>query len=173
MNIQIAGLVQEDPVNAPGISLTVFCQGCWHPEDTPNMCKGHCIGCHNPDTQPKDGGVTSTTEEILDKLKSSELHNTLVISGGEPICQIEPVTELAKKAKEAGYKIWLYSGYTFEQLEQNTKWQELKQYVDVLVDGPFIKDLKSIRLKFRGSKNQRLIDIQKSIKKGVIINYKK
>lgn len=173
MNIRVAGLVAEDHVNAPGISLVVFCQGCWHPKDTPNMCNGHCVGCHNPETQPKDGGVEVTTEEIISNLKASDMQDTLVVSGGEPICQIEAVTDLVSKAKNLGYKVWLYTGYTLEQLQDVKGWAELAQYLDVLVDGPFIKDLKSIRLKFRGSKNQRLIDIPRTLKKGTVITYKR
>lgn len=173
MNIRIAGLVAEDQVNAPGISLVVFCQGCWHPKDTPNMCNGHCIGCHNPETQPKDGGVEVTTEEILKSLKASDMHDTLVLSGGEPICQIDAVTELAREASKAGFKVWLYTGYTLEQLQQQPKWKDLAQYLDVLVDGPFIKDLRSIRLKFRGSKNQRLIDMKRTLKRNSLTLYKR
>lgn len=167
MSFKVFGMVEEDSVNAPGFSLTVFLQGCWHPEGTPEMdAKGHCHGCHNPQSHPMEGGDVFTEDQIIERLQSSQLHKTLVLSGGEPICQIEPLIPLCKRVKELGYNIWLYSGYTFEQLQlQVPKWKELAQYLDVLVDGPFVPSLKSYRLKFRGSKNQRILDVQKSITK--------
>lgn len=166
-DFRVFGLIKEDTVNAPGISMTLFLQGCTHPEGTPNMdCNGHCEQCHNPQSWALDKGDVFTQEQILKELQSSELHKTLVLSGGEPICQIEALIPLCQKVKELGYNIWLYSGYTFEQLQlQVPRWKELAQYLDVLVDGPFIPSLKSYRLKFRGSKNQRILDVQKSVNK--------
>lgn len=166
-------MVEEDAVNAPGISLTVFCQGCWHPADTPNMVNGHCQGCHNPASHAKEGGTVYTSEAILEKLKENPLQKTLVLSGGEPICQAEALQDLVKGAKEANYKVWLYTGYTYEQLVYRKEWDFLKDYIDVMVDGPFIESLKSTRLKYKGSKNQRLIDIPKTNTAGKVVLYKR
>lgn len=165
--IKLYGLIEEDAVNAPGISMSVFCQGCWHPKDTPNMVDGHCVGCHNPESQPFTGGYVYTDAELLEKLKANPLHKTLVLSGGEPMCQAEALLPLCKHAKEAGYSVWMYSGYTLEQLLRMPEWHALYPYVDVLVDGPFIQELKSARLQFRGSKNQRLLNVQKTMPTGV------
>lgn len=165
--VNIYGIVEEDTVNAPGISFTVFVQGCWHPDDLPNMFGGHCKGCHNPGTHSKEGGKEYTVEMLYQQFASNPLQNTLVLSGGEPMNQWEPLTKLAKLVKSSGHKVWMYSGYTFEQLQKYIEgWKEIAQYLDVLVDGPFIPDMKSMRLKFRGSKNQRIIDVQASLKKG-------
>ena len=172
-NLSLFGLVEEDAVNAPGISLAVFCQGCWHPEDTPNMVKGHCVNCHNPLSHPATGGIEYSVDKIMEILKSNPLHKTLVISGGEPVCQAEKLQPLLEQAKEAGYKVWLYTGYTFEQLRCRKEWDYLKDNLDVLVDGPFIESLKSTRLHYRGSKNQRLIDIPKTLKSDKVVLYKK
>ena len=166
--LRVFGLVKEDTVNAPGISMALFLQGCTHPEGTPNMDScGHCAECHNPQSWALDKGDLFTQEQILKELQSSEAQRTLVLSGGEPIVQIEALIPLCKEVKEKGYTIWLYSGYTFEQLQlQVPLWKELAQHIDVLVDGPFIPSLKSYRLKFRGSKNQRVLDVPKSMAKG-------
>lgn len=170
--IRLFGLVEEDAVNCTGIGMTVFCQGCWHPEDTPGMVNGHCPGCHNPESQPMTGGKVYTDAELLETLKGNLLHKTLVLSGGEPMCQATALIPLCQQAKEAGYNVWLYSGYTFEQLLTQVNWHSLSPYVDVLIDGPFLKDLKSTRLKYRGSKNQRILDVQKSMQKGKPIQRK-
>lgn len=167
-DFKVFGILKEDTVNAPGISMVVFLQGCTHPEGTPDMdCNGHCAECHNPQSWALDKGDIFTQEQLIEELQSSESQKTLVLSGGEPIVQIDALIPLCKEVKEKGYTIWLYSGYTFEQLQlQVPRWKELAQYLDVLVDGPFIPSLKSFRLKFRGSKNQRILDVQKSIAKG-------
>lgn len=172
-NLSLFGLVEEDAVNAPGISLAVFCQGCWHPDDTPDMVHGHCVNCHNPLSHPKEGGKEYTSEQLFELLKANPLHRTLVISGGEPVCQAEALQPLLKQAKEAGYKVWIYTGYTFEQLRYRKEWDYIKDSLDVLVDGPFIEHLKSTRLKYRGSKNQRLIDIPRTLKADKVVLFKK
>lgn len=171
--LKLFGLVEEDAVNCPGIGMTVFCQGCWHPEDTPGMVHGHCPGCHNPDSQPMEGGEVYTVESLMEKLKANPLHQTLVLSGGEPMCQAERLIPLCQQAKEAGYKVWIYSGYTFEQLCTQPVWHTISKYIDVLVDGPFDMSLKSVRLKYRGSKNQRILDVAKSMSKGSPVLYRR
>ena len=166
-DIKVFGIVEEDTVNYPkGFSLTVFCQGCTHPAGTPHMDEnGHCYGCHNPDSHSLEGGTVYSTERLFELLKSNPQHSALVLSGGEPMIQAEALIPLCRQAKEAGYAVWVYSGYTFEQLLTVPHWEELSQHVDILVDGPFIPSLKSYRLKFRGSKNQRILDVAKSMNK--------
>ena len=171
--LRIYGIIEEDAVNAPGISMSVFCQGCCHPVDTPNMVGGHCVGCHNPESQSMEGGTIYTDETLLELLKKNPLHRTLVLSGGEPMCQAEALVPLCSKAKEAGYTIWMYTGYTWEQLQTVRGWHDISPYIDVLIDGPFIGSLKSHRLKFRGSKNQRMLNVQQSLARGKPVLYRK
>ena len=173
--IKVFGIVEEDAVNFnDGFAMTVFCQGCTHPKGTPFMdACGHCIGCHNPDTHSLDGGTVYTTEQLYQLLHLNPLHKALVLSGGEPMVQAEALVPLCARAKEAGYKVWMYTGYTWEQLQTVRGWHDIAPYIDVLIDGPFIGSLKSHRLKFRGSKNQRMLNVQQSLARGKPVLYRK
>lgn len=160
MNIRIAGLVNDSIVDGPGFRFTVFTQGCPHA----------CPGCHNPQTHDFSGGKDADTQEIIAKFRKNPLLDGITLSGGEPFCQSEACTELAAAAKESGLNVWAYSGYTFEELLKGKKeWFELLQKVDVLVDGRFEMENRTLEAKFRGSKNQRLIDVPKSLEQGIAI----
>ncbi|HNZ99280.1 anaerobic ribonucleoside-triphosphate reductase activating protein [Ruminococcus sp.] len=162
MELRIAGTVNDSIVDGPGIRFTVFVQGCPH----------NCKGCHNPQTHDFSGGTLTTTEELLDKIKSNPLLDGVTFSGGEPFCQAEALSELGKEIKKLGLNIVTYTGYTFEQLYNDRKknhWQELLEVTDVLIDGPFILEQKDWEIKFRGSSNQRYIDCQKSLAEGIAI----
>lgn len=155
MKIRIAGIVDDSIVDGEGVRLTVFTQGCPH----------HCHGCHNPQTWNLTGGHEIDTEEIVQKLKANPLLSGITFSGGEPFLQPAPLTELAQAAHKLGLDVWSYTGFTLEELEKRTDMQQLLNEVDVLVDGPYVEALRDLTLRFRGSSNQRIIDL-KELRKG-------
>ena len=159
MEIRIAGTVDDSIVDGPGIRYTVFTQGCPH----------HCPGCHNPKTHAQDGGYTVDTEKIIAQLRANPLLDGLTLSGGEPFEQPAACTELARQAHALGLNVWCYTGYTCEVLLTAKKpaWEALLQQVDVLVDGPFLLGERSLELQYRGSKNQRLLDMPRTLETGV------
>ncbi len=161
--LRLAGVIRESIVDGPGIRMTVFTQGCPH----------HCKGCHNEQTWDFSGGYDSSTERILEEAKKDPILRGLTFSGGEPFCQAQALSVLAKEAKERGLDIFCYTGYTFEYLvshfDTNPEYEALLKECDYLVDGPFILSERSLLLKFRGSKNQRILDVKKSLDKGVAV----
>ena len=155
--LDLAGIVSDSIVDGPGIRVTVFCQGCPH----------HCEGCHNPETWEFGCGMKVTEGQVLAEIMKNPLCRGVTFSGGEPFAQAEAFACLAKLLKEKGYEVASYSGYTFEQLLRGTPQQkQLLETIDVLIDGPFIQDQKSLELSFRGSKNQRILDVPASLKEG-------
>ena len=159
--LNLAGIVGDSIVDGPGIRTTVFSQGCPH----------HCPGCHNPETWAFGCGMDMDEETILDIVRSNPLCRGVTFSGGEPFAQAEGYAKLAKLLKSAGYEVASYSGYTFEQLLQGTPAQRnLLSTIDVLIDGPFIQAEKSLEIAFRGSKNQRILDVPKSLAAGQAIS---
>lgn len=161
--LNIAGIVDDSIVDGPGIRLTVFFQGCLH----------HCKNCHNPETWPMNIGKNISVDEIINKLKNNPLLQGITLSGGDPLYQIGGCLSLCKAIKkELPYlDIILYTGFTFEEiLEMNNKnMKELLSFLDVIIDGPYIDDLRDLTLKFRGSKNQRIINVKKSLELNKII----
>lgn len=157
MDINIAGTVCESMVDGPGLRYVIFVQGCPH----------HCEGCHNPETHSFTGGRTVDIEELFSECVEDPLHIGVTFSGGEPFCQAEALHALAVKFKERGLHLMCYSGWTFEELLDKSKSEEgvrkLLSVIDVLVDGRFMINERSLALSFRGSKNQRLIDVPKSL----------
>ncbi len=163
MKIRLAGTVNESIVDGPGFRFAVFTQGCPH----------HCKGCHNPQTHDFNGGYIADTDDFIDMIQSDPLLDGVTFSGGEPFCQCEALADMAKKVKtiDGGrLDIISYTGYTFEYLTEHKDdikgCDELLNQLDYLVDGKFVEEQKSFELKFRGSKNQRFIDVQKSLKEG-------
>lgn len=150
MQIRIAGLVKESFVDGEGIRYAVFMQGCLR----------HCEGCHNPETHTLDGGRLIDTADIIADFKRNPLIKGITLTGGEPLLQIDAATELARAAKNFGLNVWLYTGFTFEELPADAA--TLIENVDVLIDGAFIENLRDLELQFRGSTNQRIIDVKKS-----------
>lgn len=159
MNIRIAGIVPESIVDGPGFRYTVFTQGCFH----------DCPGCHNPDTHDPNGGREMSVAQIVAQMGKNRLIDGLTLSGGEPFLQVEPCLELAKAAHALGLNVWAYSGYTFEELMADSEKSRLLAECDVLVDGPFILTQRTLEKRFRGSKNQRVIDVKRSIAQGEIV----
>ena len=163
MRFRLAGVVNDSIVDGPGLRLAVFAQGCPH----------HCPGCHNPQSHDFDGGEWGDTAEILRIAEDNCLLDGITLTGGEPFCQPEACAELARGAHELGLNVWVYTGYLFENLLNGTDAQrELLKNADVLVDGPFLIAQKSMDVRFRGSKNQRLIDVQKSLNAGHAVELK-
>jgi anaerobic ribonucleoside-triphosphate reductase activating protein len=159
-SIRLAGVVGESIVDGPGIRFTIFTQGCKH----------HCPGCHNPQTHDFDGGKLVTVESILEKIRKNPLLDGITLSGGEPFEQAEACSVLAKAAHAMKLNVMTYSGYTFEEIlagmDVRHGWKELLQETEILVDGRFEPARKNLLLKFRGSSNQRLLDVKKSLREG-------
>ncbi len=151
--IDLAGVIRESIVDGPGLRFVVFTQGCPH----------HCPGCQNPHTHTFGQGTPTPVSKIMDEIKKNPLLSGVTLSGGEPFCQADALAELATQVKAMGKNVMIYSGYTLEQLMEKQKQEasilHLLKQTDWLVDGPFILEKKSLELKFRGSSNQRIIDI--------------
>lgn len=159
MDIRIAGTVDDSIVDGPGFRYTVFTQGCSH----------HCPGCHNPETHDFAGGRTVDTDAIVAQMRANPLLDGLTLSGGDPMEQPAPCAELARQAHALGLNVWCYTGYTLEQLLQEAAPDRmaLLRETDVLVDGPFLLAQRSLELKYCGSRNQRLIDVKKTLAAGI------
>lgn len=155
--LRISGVINDSIVDGPGIRLTIFTQGCPH----------RCEGCHNPQTHDFDGGEDVTIESLLEKVKGNPLLDGVTFSGGEPFCQAKQLYELGLEVKKAGLNVVTYTGYLYEYLTEhadpNNYYNELLSVTDYLVDGPFVLDKRDILLKFKGSSNQRIIDVKKSL----------
>ena len=160
MKIRIAGIANDSIVDGPGFRLTVFTQGCPH----------RCPGCHNPQTHAFDGGREEDCAKIIEMMKGNPLLDGITLSGGEPFCQSEACAEIARAAHGAGLNVWCYSGYRFEELlDGKAEWMELLGQVDVLVDGRFELDKRTLECRWRGSSNQRLIDVKRSLEAGAAV----
>lgn len=155
--LNIAGVVGDSIVDGPGIRVAIFCQGCPH----------HCPSCHNPETWPFEGGTPMEEEDLAELVRSNPLAKGVTFSGGEPFAQAEGFARLARLLKADGYEVASYTGYTFEQLLEGTEAQkQLLQSLDVLIDGPFVLARRSLQLVFRGSDNQRILDVPASLAAG-------
>ena len=158
MRIRIAGVTNDSIVDGPGFRLAVFTQGCPH----------HCPGCHNPETHDSQGGHDADTAEIIGVMNRNPLLAGVTLTGGEPMMQPQACLDIARAAHAAGKNVWCYTGFTFEALlrEADPDRMALLRETDVLVDGPFLLAQRSLDVRFRGSRNQRLIDVQKSLSQG-------
>ena len=158
--MKIAGLVHDSIVDGPGLRFVVFTQG----------CERHCVGCHNPETWDKEGGSEMAVDEVIANMLGNPLTDGLTLSGGEPFLQAADCVKLAAAAHEHGLNVWAHTGFTFEELLIRagplSAVKELLVLTDVIVDGPFIASERTLSLKWRGSKNQRLLDAGKSVAAG-------
>ncbi len=155
--LDLAGMAGDSIVDGPGIRTTVFAQGCPH----------HCPGCHNPETWEFGCGTQVPVEAVVDLVKANPLCRGVTFSGGEPFAQAGEFARLGRLLKQDGYEVAAYSGYTFEQLWNGTPEQrELLSTIDVLIDGPFVQAERSLELNFRGSRNQRILNVPASLKAG-------
>ncbi len=156
--LKIMSIAEGTSVDGPGLRTSIYFAGCSH----------HCEGCHNPQSWDINNGKPTTIEELLEVIRYNEFPVTF--SGGDPFFQIEAVTELAHQIKEQlGYGIWCYTGYLWEEILQHEEFMPLLQYVDVIVDGRFVLKERNISLLFRGSNNQRIIDVQQSLQTKTIV----
>lgn len=158
MKLRIAGVVGDSIVDGPGLRLTVFTQGCPH----------RCPGCHNPQTHDFAGGYDAEVEELFEQYRENPLLRGVTLSGGEPFCQPEPLAELARLVHGAGGDVFCYTGYTYEQLLglDDPAVAALLREVDVLIDGPYLEAQRDLTLLFRGSANQRLLDLPRTRAEG-------
>lgn len=156
--LRISGIERESIVDGDGIRYVIFTQGCPH----------HCPGCHNPQTHSFDAGKLVSVDELYaDISKRKDYIDGITLSGGEPFCQSDQCSVIAEQAQKMGLTVWCYTGYLFKELYGRN--DRLLNHIDILVDGPFIQQKRSLTLEFRGSTNQRLIDIPASLEAGVTV----
>ncbi len=154
--IQVAGKVEESIVDGPGLRFVLFTQGCPH----------HCSGCHNPETHDPSGGVRVRLDEVYRKIVKNPLVHGVTLSGGEPFVQASALRQLVLALKKQNFHLMIYSGYIYENLLEDKERYALLELIDVLVDGPFIEAKRSLELPFRGSSNQRILDVPASLAAG-------
>lgn len=164
MKIRLAAPLQYDSVvDGEGIRTVIWTQGCSH----------NCKGCHNPETHDFNGGTLVEIEDIKKELKNLKIQDGITLSGGDPFMQPDACLEIAKFAKKIGLNVWTYTGFTFDQLKTLGRTKsviiELLKNIDVLIDGKFVLEEKTYEAPYRGSKNQRIIDVQQSLIKNEIV----
>jgi anaerobic ribonucleoside-triphosphate reductase activating protein len=167
LRFRLAGVVRESIVDGPGLRFTVFFQGCPH----------HCPGCHNQSTLDFEGGTEASVGQVLDEIAKNPLLGGVTLSGGEPFAQPEALAALAEGVKARGLHLVVYSGYTYEGLSalaqgDNPDSEAIRRVLglaDWLVDGPFLQEKRDLRLAFRGSGNQRIINLPATLQKGEIV----
>jgi len=154
MNIRVCGIEPESIVDGPGFRYVLFVQGCSH----------HCKGCHNPESWATDAGDVMTVDEVFAEIKANPNLSGVTLSGGEPFEQVPAMVELAKLVKAEGLHLMSYSGYTLEELQDrhDAATNELLDMLDMLVDGEYIEEQRNLTLIYRGSENQRVIDMNKT-----------
>lgn len=157
--MRILDITEGTSVDGPGLRTSIYFAGCTH----------QCEGCHNPQSWAADGGKEMSEDELLKVVAYNRFPVTF--SGGDPLFQLDEVAHLAQRLKrELNSNIWCYTGYRWEQIADKAEYQPLLQSIDVLVDSPFVLSLRNIELRFRGSSNQRIIDVQESLKRGEIVD---
>ena len=166
--IRLAGIAYESLVNGPGMRRVYFSQGCRH----------NCEGCFNPDTHDFNGGEELDMDELIEDALDNPLLKGITFSGGDPLERAEEFAYMAKAFKKAGLNIWCYTGFDFEKdvvgkmVKVSKTSNELVRYLDVVVDGKFEEDKKDLKLRFRGSSNQRIIDVKESLKENKVVEFK-
>lgn len=164
MKIRLAAPLQYDSVvDGEGIRTVIWTQGCSH----------NCKGCHNPETHDFNGGALIDIEDIKKELMNLKFQDGITLSGGDPFMQPDACLEIARFAKKIGLNVWTYTGFTFDQLKTLGRTKpviiELLKNIDVLIDGKFVLEEKTYEAPYRGSKNQRIIDVQQSLIKNEIV----
>lgn len=153
MKIVVLDVVEDTVVDGPGFRTTVYAAGCRH----------KCPGCHNPQSWDTANGYEVESDVLLGRLLADPFSN-VTFSGGDPLEQVEAFTELAKRIKQSCSKnIWCYTGYRFEEVLRSSRLSQILPYIDVLVDGRYNRNLRDSSLLFRGSSNQRLVDVPASL----------
>lgn len=162
--LSILDIVHDTTVDGPGFRTTIYAAGCIH----------QCPGCHNPQSWDIKNGELYSTDSLLEIIRENEFSN-VTFSGGDPLMQIDGFTELARLIKEETNKnIWCYTGFQYEQVVRSGKLSQILPFIDVLVDGQYMKALRNENIRFRGSSNQRIIDVQLSlVKKDMVTIFNK
>lgn len=162
--LRIAGIQQDSIVDGPGIRCVIFTQGCPH----------RCPGCHNPQTHDPEGGRAADVQEILTQIAGNPLASGVTFSGGEPFVQAKALVPVAEGVKKMGKHLMIYTGYLYEQLANShePEVQRLLMLADVLVDGPFMMEERDLTLPYRGSANQRVIDLEKTRERGEVVLFR-
>lgn len=155
--LRVIDIKHGTTVDGPGFRTSIYFAGCAH----------HCPGCHNPQTWDPAAGTPYTINELVDIIHQDQMPVTF--SGGDPICQLDALVLLASRLHDEGINIWCYTGYTFPQLLANPSARQLLELVDVIVDGPFIESLRDTSLLFRGSSNQRIINVAESLRSDKVV----
>lgn len=161
MKLRVLDVLEDTTVDGPGFRTSIYLAGCHH----------RCPGCHNPESWDENGGEEVSLDELM-RIITNDPFAHVTLSGGDPLLQAEGCAELARRIKEETDKtIWCYTGYTWERLvsDGDENVMALLKNLDVLVDGPFVQSLRDTDLLFRGSSNQRLIDVQKSFAEGQVV----
>lgn len=158
--LKISGIIEESIVDGEGIRFVVFVQGCPH----------HCAGCHNPDTHDFSGGKTAAVRDLFDRICENPLLRGVTFSGGEPFCQSAPLAALAALIHGRGLDVTTYTGFTLEELQKrgDPTVKALLDATDILIDGPFDLAQRDLSLRFRGSANQRVIDMNATRRTGAL-----
>ncbi|MBU5489017.1 anaerobic ribonucleoside-triphosphate reductase activating protein [Clostridium sp. MSJ-8] len=161
--IRLAGIAYESLVNGPGMRRVFFSQGCKH----------DCKGCFNPETHDFYGGEEKDMDELIEDVLDNPMLRGVTFSGGDPFERAEDFAYMAQNFKKSNINIWCYTGYTFEYIIENKHkingWSDLIENIDVLVDGRFDMSKQDEGLRFRGSSNQRIIDVQASLTEGKVV----
>ena len=158
--LRVLHVVEGTSVDGPGLRTSIYLAGCSH----------HCPGCHNPESWEMNGGEERTLDELMDIIAYNE--TPVTFSGGDPLAQAQPLALLINRIKqELGYNVWCYTGYTWQQVTQQPQLMAVVRQLDVLVDSPFLLAERDTKLRFRGSRNQRLIDVQATLSQGHIVEW--
>ena len=167
VRLAVKDIQSDSIVDGEGIRSVVWFQGCSH----------HCKECQNPETWDFNGGYEVSLDDVKKQIRELEYQKGVTFSGGDPMMQIEALAELTKYVHECNMDVWVYTGYTFEELmklaEKNPVYIDALNNIDALVDGRFVLELKSFDVKFRGSSNQRILDVKKSLKAGKPVEIEK
>jgi len=159
--IRLGGLVNDSITDGPGLRYSIFVQGC-------PLC---CEGCQNPQFHDFEAGSICDTDELLEEIRRNPILSGITLTGGEPMCQAGALSELAEECKQAGLEVAIYTGYTFEHLlrEGDADRMRLLHLSDILIDGPFIQSQRSLDIGFRGSRNQRILNLSRSMQTGLAV----
>jgi len=163
--MRLSGITPESLVDGPGLRYVIFTQGCRH-------C---CPHCQNPETWDEAAGKEFSVKQVIRLIKQQKkTKRGVTFSGGEPFLQAAELAEVALAARQLGWDVVTYTGFTYEELiaDNSEGVKALLAATDILIDGKYIQELRNTRLHFRGSSNQRMIDVSKTQKSGQVVLYK-
>ena len=155
--MRVLDIIGGTSVDGPGLRTSIYFAGCTH----------HCPECHNPESWDRMGGTEMTVDDVMARIEEEDFDVTF--TGGDPLMQVEQLIELAERVRAAGKKIWCYTGFRYEDIALDERLSRILPYLEVLVDGPFLIACRDVKLLFRGSSNQRLIDVQNSTLGNIVL----